>query len=199
MRRGWGRGEEGGRGEGTSVGHRRSGRWAVGPAPPRASLRGPREGDVKGAQPPPSTFSSRQFRGIQRRKRFLPGLHPPIPPRAHQRDEAEPDDVLVLHLVQVVLDRVGDQHEHLRALVEKQHEAEVADALRGGRSGRGGGGGGRGEGAQTVGKTPKFSLSAFSRRVQAPPPLPSLSPPCSPRGSVHPPPDAPSRGRCWPR
>lgn len=48
---------------------------------------------------------------------------------AHQRAEGDADDVLVL-VREVVLDGVGDKHQNLGALVEQEHEPEVAHALR---------------------------------------------------------------------
>jgi hypothetical protein len=41
-------------------------------------------------------------------------------------------DELVL-VVEVHLERVGHQHQHLLPFVQQQHEAQVADALRGAR------------------------------------------------------------------
>jgi hypothetical protein len=57
-----------------------------------------------------------------------------------ERGEREANDVLVLVVVEVHLEAVGYQHEHLVAFVEQDHQAEVADALRG--KGVGGGAGG---------------------------------------------------------
>jgi len=55
-----------------------------------------------------------------------------------QRRQRQPHDELVLAVVEVHLDAVGHEHQHLVALVEQDHQAQVADALLGGwKRGRG--------------------------------------------------------------